>query len=238
MFDFNTNKILITGTKSGLGKYLSSFIKGTTNIETQNELNLHKSSSFKIIIHCAGSNSHRFKDFLKLIKNNIILTYKLLRFRSDLFVFFSTVDIFSDKFNFFSLTKYISERIIIFFHSNFLIYRCSAMLGIDMRNNHVNKILSFKTEKLNLSFESEFRYITHQSIFEQILEDINSNKKGIFTLTSKNPKNLKFFCDHYANNKIGFGEYVYKTKISDKYPIIFLDDSEKNFKSYVNLLNE
>ena len=118
MFDFNTNKILITGTKSGLGKYLSSFIKGTTNIETQNELNLHKSSSFKIIIHCAGSNSHRFKDFLKLIKNNIILTYKLLRFRSDLFVFFSTVDIFSDKFNFFSLTKYISERIIIFFHSN------------------------------------------------------------------------------------------------------------------------
>tara|TARA_B100000073_G_scaffold113496_2_gene91760 strand:+ start:6571 stop:7287 length:717 start_codon:yes stop_codon:yes gene_type:complete len=238
MFDFNTNKILITGTKSGLGKYLSTFIKGSTKIETQNELNLHKPGSFKIIIHCAGSNSHRFKDFIKLIKNNIILTYKLLRFRSDLFVFFSTVDISSSKFNFYSITKYISERIIIFFHSNFLIYRCSAMLGIHMRNNHVNQILSLKNEKLNLSQESEFRYITHQAIFEQILEHINLNKKGIFTLTSKNPKSLKFFCDHYANNKIRFGEYLYKTKISDVYPIIFLGDSETNFKSYIDSSNE
>tara|TARA_B100000676_G_scaffold22256_1_gene19363 strand:+ start:955 stop:1671 length:717 start_codon:yes stop_codon:yes gene_type:complete len=238
MFDFNTNKILITGTKSGLGKYLSTFIKGSTKIETQNELNLHKPGSFKIIIHCAGSNSHRFKDFIKLIKNNIILTYKLLRFRSDLFVFFSTVDISSSKFNFYSITKYISERVIIFFHSNFLIYRCSAMLGIHMRNNHVNQILSLKNEKLNLSQESEFRYITHQAIFEQILEHINSNKKGIFTLTSKNPKSLKFFCDHYANNKIRFGEYLYKTKISDVYPIIFLGDSETNFKSYIDSSNE
>ena len=238
MFDFNTNKILITGTKSGLGKYLSTFIKGSTKIENQNELNLHKPGSFKIIIHCAGSNSHRFKDFIKLIKNNIILTYKLLRFRSDLFVFFSTVDISSSKFNFYSITKYISERIIIFFHSNFLIYRCSAMLGIHMRNNHVNQILSLKNEKLNLSQESEFRYITHQAIFEQILEHINLNKKGIFTLTSKNPKSLKFFCDHYANNKIRFGEYLYKTKISDVYPIIFLGDSETNFKSYIDSSNE
>ena len=234
MTNSNTNKILITGSKSGFGKQLSEWIDNAHCLKEEKDLNSKKNTDFDIVIHCAATSSRKFSDIFKLIKNNIFLTYKLLKLNSKTFVFFSSVDVNNKEFNLFSISKFICEILIKIFHKNYLIYRPSIMLGKYMRKNHVSKILSSENIQLSLAEDSTFRYVSHKKMYEQIMKDISECNKGVFNLTSSNPKELKYYVDKFSKSNVSYGNYKYDTILSSKYPTVYLGDSESNFVFYIN----
>ena len=88
---YSTNKILITGTTSGLGKYLYENIPNSISL---NRKDTFIDNNFDVIIHNAfspqGANKNDIKDYYKYINDNILLTKKLVDIKPKKFIYIST----------------------------------------------------------------------------------------------------------------------------------------------------
>ena len=97
---YSTNKILITGTTSGLGKYLYENIPNSISL---NRKDTFIDNNFDVIIHNAfspqGANKNDIKDYYKYINDNILLTKKLVDIKPKKFIFISTGDVYRDEFS-------------------------------------------------------------------------------------------------------------------------------------------
>lgn len=236
--------MLITGARSGLGKFLSENVRCTPFSRQSNFLNI-KGRHFEAVVHCAFNteNSPTYDRLDKYTYDNIILTHKLLTdITFDRFIFISSIDVYpsdlpdktenielniNDIGNIYGQTKLMSERMVSA-HPNHLILRCGGIIGPD---KFPRSILNIKNNKYTtLSKTSVLSYVHQQTILDIIKSPPSPAATGIFNVISKVPMYITELEELYGN--IDYGNYVYQasnvptTKLTTHYPHIQLSSSK------------
>lgn len=217
-------KILISGTSSGLGKYLHENLGGIS-------LNREKiqQNDAGIIIHCAFNSEQNPTDIDQYFRDNVFLTEELTNIPHKKFIFISSVDVYPKNSDIhiedeildinktdslYAKTKILSEEVVKKNCPNFLILRCSALLGKDSRKNSLIKIIQDENPTLTLSSDSSFNYILHKDVSDFIKLAIEKDLQGIYNLVSSNNITLKQVAN-LVNKKVSFGEYKYNVGYID-----------------------
>ena len=210
-------KVLITGTKSGLGKWLSKqfkncdeFIRGS-NISDFIKKEMAPDGSgytipkYDLIIHCAGCVQHSNWDNvgLDLFEDNVFLTRDLTKIPHTKFVFISSIDEAKDTP--YGVTKRLSEIIVKQLCDNYLILRPSALLGKEMKKNTFQKIVN--GEDIALTKNTVMNYI----LYEDILDAIKANHNGTKVLRSNDNITIGEVVDIFEK-KLRFGEIHYEVE--------------------------
>ena len=193
-------KTLVTGAKSGLGKYLSEQIKSDT-LNRSDELP-DIGEEYDLIIHCANNgNHHTWGDVeYDFYRDNIFLTRDIARIPHKKFIHISTYDIEEDTP--YAAAKRISETIVSTIARDYLIIRPSSLLGKDMKENTFTKILH--GEPVYLTEDSVMNYITHKDVLDVIEAEYPYD--GIVYLCSNENITLAEIAD-LVGKKIEFGDY-------------------------------
>lgn len=237
---------LITGSSSGLGKYFhdqlggSAFYRDDTNVEET-----------EILIHCAfnrarGINS---KNLYQYLFDNVFLTKKLAKISHKKFIYISSVDVYPKNnkkhsenevidinqiSGVYAITKVMSESLIQNLCPNFLILRCSALLGRDSRENSLIKIIKEENPTLTLSAKSVFNFILHKDVLEFVKIAIEKNLQGVYNLSSS--KNITLFqIAELLGKKVSFGTYIYNVgDIDNKKVSKLLPSFKKTSREVIN----
>lgn len=234
----NKNHLLITGTKSGLGRYLHEIFGGSvyTRKTQKREFNNFKKDSFDIIIHAAFNsakdvNSNNLHSY---IEDNIFLIKKILEIPHKKFILISTVDVYPKNSNrhneneaidinsvnrIYGITKLISESLVRKISPNFLILRCSTLLGKYSRKNSLISIFQEKKPLLNLSSKSSFNYILHSDVANFIKLAIDRDLQGIYNLASSENITLSKVALLFKK-RVCFGNYTYKVGNIDNKKVV------------------
>ena len=219
------NRFLITGTSSGLGKYLHENLDGTgwnrqTSVKEREEI---KKNGEEIIIHCAFNSEREPENLDQYFKDNVLLTDELTKVPHKKFIFISSVDVYPKNSKqhaedevinlheidgLYGATKFISEQLVRKNCSNFLILRCSALLGKDSRKNSLFKIIKNDKPTLTLSEKSIFNYVLHIDVLAFIKLSIRNDLTGIYNLTSSKNITLKEVAALFKK-KVKFGSFLY-----------------------------
>ena len=228
--------ILVSGIKSGLGKYLHENLGGAgfDKDDFNAKFPKLKLRSFDTIIHCAF-NPARLVDSSKLgeyIFDNLLLTEKLLSLKHKKFIYISSVDVYpkdssthrEDEIidlnrlkSIYSITKLSSEAIVSRLSKNHLILRMAALLGKYSRENNVIKMIkSSGAASLSLSPESSFSFVLYSDLLDFIRLANKSNLRGIYNIASKGRITVSSIA-RSLDYKPKFGKFLYKTpKVSTK----------------------
>ena len=196
-------KYVITGTSSGLGRYLYENIPNSVAIDRTNlESSIQQIESDDIIIHCAFNKTNDIQDYSGYLDDNIFLTKRLLDLGNTM-IYISSVDVYSQE-NVYALFKKFAESLVNHNESN-LILRCPALVGEHMSYNHLHKIRA--NEKITLSGQSTFNYILYSDVLDTIL---NTDKTGVYNLLSRTSVDLNTIKTLFKSDTI-FGSYFYQT---------------------------
>jgi nucleoside-diphosphate-sugar epimerase len=249
---------LVSGTKSGLGKYLQENLIDAVAYSRESGLGQANSvQSFEAIIHCAVNASRQvtYTDLNQYIESNLLLTQKLLNIPHKKFIFISSSDVYpradhawheDDNFQvdkadgIYALSKLFSEAMVKNQTSNYLILRPTAMLGAHARMNSLMKILANSNESLTLSDQSTFNYILHADVMAFINKAMKDDISGIYNLAANENIRLGdvaklFNCD------VNFGSYTYTVAdlANDKAKNVcseFTNSSLENIKKFKSSL--
>lgn len=153
--------ILLTGAKSGLGRYIADNLP----CKELNKGDPLPEGYFETIIHCGSDRENPILD--------IEFTKRLLGVPHKYFIYTSTVDVYKalrGEPNQYAHAKLECEKVIRNYSDNYCILRLSMMIGKDAKPNSVMKIL--KGEPVTLSPESMVSVIQHEDVcklIEQLL---------------------------------------------------------------------
>lgn len=248
-------KILVTGTKSGIGKYIHEQTGGT-EFTRQSDIEKLKKQSFETIIHCAFNYlPTRFvtnENLMQYYSDNVLLTQELLRIPHRYFVFFSTVDLYpldgqahseeevlyADRMrSIYGTTKLISESLIRNMTNKFLILRPTSLLGQHMRKNNFLRLVEDDYPILTLHPESLFNFVLYSDILGFIETALLRQETGIFNLASSD--NINFIkIANILEKKPIFGDYYHEAgnitnqKAAQLYPV-FHKSSEDILKEFI-----
>jgi len=221
-------RILVTGTGSGLGRYLTDTLE-VIEINRENPISkvaAELSSPVDVIIHCAanGARDVETADLFDYMQDNIFLTEQLSQIPHKVFILISTIAVYppddclhseetplwiGDIQYAYPITKLMSEAIIRANCQNHLILRPTAMLGMHSRPNSVIRILTEEICTLTLDSESAFNYILHEDVAEFILICLRNNITGTFNLASSDRMTLKEAMVRYGRD-VTFGSHHYQ----------------------------
>lgn len=250
-------KYLITGTSSGLGKYLHDNLGGfcLTRQTSKKDREEIKKDSIDVIIHCAFNSKQDLKNLDQYFKDNVSLTEELTKLPHKKFIFISTIDVYpknstkhtEDEIldpntteDLYAKTKLLSENLVKKNCPNFLILRCSALLGKDSRENSLIRIIKENYPTLTLSAKSIFNYILHKDVLEFIKLAIEEDLQGAYNLASSKNITLKKIADLFKK-KVSFGDYIYNvgnidnSKATSIFPP-FKKDSKEVITQFVKIL--
>jgi len=228
-------KYLVSGSSSGLGKYLLANLDDAKGFG-RNE-NLDFDTSYETtIVHCAFNKENTISDYYKYLEDNIFLTKNLLEdLKYKKFVYISSVDVYAEDQNMYSTFKRFSESIVDKF-PNTLILRCPTLIGNTMKPNHIHKIKD-QIENLSLSENSTFCYVNMSKIASFLFDNI-AEYSGVIDFVPKDFTRLSEVKEYFKSST-NLGNYTYKTHI-DKFinPVYKLQEkyswnSFDNFKEYV-----
>lgn len=214
------NNYLITGSSSGLGKYLREQLGGTAYQRTGTNV-----SETDTIIHCAVNRARDVtsQNLYQYLSDNVFLTKKVTQIPHKKCIYISSVDVYPKTSkqhnekeeihldtisNFYAATKLMSEAIIQKLCPKYLILRCSALLGKDAKANSLTKIINEEQPRLTLSADSVFNYVLHNDVLEFINLANKNNLQGIYNLTTAENITLAEIAK-LLDKKVTFGEYTY-----------------------------
>jgi nucleoside-diphosphate-sugar epimerase len=224
-------KVLVSGSSSGLGMYLKkifnaeSFNRGDVPSFVVNTL------YYDMVIHCSsdpnmGKNSVSSD---KYVEDSLLITKYLLQLNCDYFVFISSVDVYPSESNCiedeeikysdlkgrYSKSKFKSEEMVRRSTKRTLILRPVAMLGTDIRQNSLLKMLNNREGEIFLSRKSVFNYVLHKDIGLFLQYCFIKKVQGVFNIASIENITLGEVQEKFNLKNINFGDYFYKTgKIS------------------------
>ena len=230
-------RVLITGTNSGLGKWLTTqfsecdkFVRGNNVSDFPSEKNWapdgsgYASEPYDLIIHCAAS--VQYSDWSNvqsdLFEDNVFLTRDLISIPHKKFIHISTIDVAKDSP--YGVTKRLSEIIVKDLCDDYLILRPSGLLGKEMRKNTFQKIIS--GEDIALTKNTVMNYI----LYEDVLDAINDSQSGTKVLRSNDNITIEEVVDIFGK-KINFGDMHYEVEYLDT-DINTNKTSEDNVKIY------
>lgn len=238
-------KVLTTGTLSGLGKYIFEHTDGTAwnrDISDTDKKKL-KSEGVDIIIHCAFNSSKTVdsNNLYEYISDNVFLTEELLNIPHKKFIFISSVNVYPkdkknhkeeeiidiDKINgIYGMTKLMSEALVKKYSPNYLILRCTSLLGKTSRKNSLIKILKDKNPSLTLKAASVFNYVLHSDIYDFISLALKKDVQGIYNAASSKNITLSEIAA-MLGKKVNFGEYIYNIGNIDNSKVTSLSSAFK-----------
>lgn len=222
-----SKKILVTGTSSGLGKYLSYNLKSfCLNRKKITKKILNK--KWDLIIHCAyDSKSYDIKNFEKYFEDNVLLSNIIGNLNAKKKIFISTAQVYEknllknrsensyiekSKLSTYPKSKIICEDF--FKKKEDIILRVGSMVGSSMRENTISKILKKKISYINLNQESKFSFVSYNEVLEIIKILIKNKKYGIFNLLRNDLVSLKKI-SKCLNKKVNFGKYNFQCTRAD-----------------------
>lgn len=220
-------KVLLTGHKSGLGKFLKSKLKNY-KILIYNDQICKKNYYFDFIIHCAAKRPKYGKKISNVdyINSNIDLTRKLLKFKFKKLIFISTIDVYpkSTKVKkenitidlnkletIYQITKISSEKILSYFYKDkSVILRLPSIVGKEMKKNIFYEIIYSRKKNLKTHFskKSKFNIVMYDEILNFLNQILNKNISGIFNLASKKNVSIENLAKKYKK-KVTYGKTNY-----------------------------
>lgn len=246
------NNYLITGASSGLGKYLLDNLGGSA---FQREYKEEESAD--VIIHCAFNMARDVdsKNLYHYLSDNLFLTKRLAKMPHKKFIYISSVDTYpknnkkhsedeaidlNQVSGMYAITKLMSESIVQNFSSNYLILRCSALLGKDSRENSLTRIIKENNPTLTLSAKSIFNYVLHKDVLEFVKIAKEKDLEGIYNLASTKNINLSQIAELFGK-KVNFGDYIYNVGDINNEKVckvlsFFKKTSEEAIKEFIKLL--
>lgn len=198
-----TKNILITGARSGPGKYFFSRFGGVavTRATTEKEWRAIMKQSFDAIIHCAAATPRdtAFEQLPACLEDNVLLTRRVLQCSRRYFVYISSAWVYStapvrhdenEKLlperarNFYTLTKMISESLIAQSAGDRLILRPCSLIGKEARRNNIMRLILEAKPDLSLKADSRYNLVCYQDIGDFIEFALANNKTGIFNVAA------------------------------------------------------
>jgi len=218
-------KYIVTGTRTGLGRYLHETLPNSLGINRENlNLIISRINPEDIIIHCAFNKTNKIEDYNAYLDDNIFLTKRLSELGNRI-VYISSVDVYFQD-NIYSLFKKFGEALISKC-ANSLILRCPALVGKYMTPNHLFKLKS--NQPISLSGDSVFNYILYSDILDTIRG--TGDKNGTYDLVSKENVNINTIKDVFQSDS-NLGTYLYTTPNQFTNPIEIQRTSVETIKSY------
>ena len=207
------NKMLITGTSSGFGKYFSLVCDHAITLTRENRhsiISALKKDPPSVIVHCAFNSKSKIDNHYQYFDDNLLLTKELCEIPHVKFIYLSSVDVYREENSMYKYSKILAESIVKEKAKDFLILRCSAIVGPTMRYNTFLKILKEESPTLTLNKESTFNYVSQEDLSDFILESISNNMCGTYDFTSQENISLLELSKHFHSKPL-FGEFMYKT---------------------------
>ena len=220
-------KILVTGNKSGLGRYFfESFHAVGLDKDTSNEeKEKMQEEGVDVIIHCAfnSSNDVTSDELSQYRRDNILLTEDLAEIPHQKFIFISSVDVYEkdekkhieDEIisvnrveRLYGFTKLIAESIVKEYGNSWLIMRCSAFLGKGSRKNSLKKIIEDEQPVVTLTPDSEFNYVLYKDVLEFVKTAMEKDLQGIYNIASSENIRLSKVAEMF-HKSVTFGGYKY-----------------------------
>ncbi len=229
--------MLISGTSSGLGKYLLEETKGTA---FKREGCLEDFSS-DVIVHCAWEQEVTSPE--EYVANAISLAKELVKIPHNQFIFISSIDVYPkntklwteyDKIDFrdvcgiYAVAKLIVEDIILKTATNPLIIRPSLLLGPYTTGTIKTVATSLKPE-IRTSTWSDYNFVLYSDLLE-FIKYSHEKLSGIFNFTSR--KNVKLH--ELINFSQPDDKFIYKAgNISNMKSALFVPNLNKtSFEIY------
>ena len=203
-------KVLITGARSGLGRYLSENFSDCFKLNRDSKF---PDDEFDLIIHCAFNSTHyEYNDDIDYgyLDDNLFLTDRLTRIPHKKFIYISSIDVYNCV-NPYSFCKKLAETIVKEQCTNWNVLRCSAFLGDYTRYNTFMKIYKEETPSVFLTADSKFNYILYSDVYDFINEDCDT---GVYNFVSSDNILLKDI-SKFFNKDVSYGEYFYQIKQVD-----------------------
>ena len=191
-------KILITGTTSGLGKYLAENIE----CDTFNRDCPIPDKFYDVIINCAYD--HKSENELE---DNINLIERILTIPCGYLLHMSSIDVYRPESSLYAYTKLEIERLIRSSFDNYCILRLGKLVGSYMRRDNLVKM--FTGEQMSLSPESSFCLMSYENLLEYIDTNfIESVASGLTMNFGSKRVTLKEIANTFGLDP-KWGEYTY-----------------------------
>jgi nucleoside-diphosphate-sugar epimerase len=196
--NLRNGRTLVSGTSSGLGRYLLEELDGTPFRRDQpGELDTHRRRGYACVIHCAtdARNSLRDTDLTGYCRSHVDLTRDLISIPCERFVYASSVAVYPDPSrenresdtivltetaSVYGLFKLIAERIVLERHRAPIALRCSSIVGRTSRPNNVIRALCSPRATLALTADSRYNLVSSRQILEFIGRSMEQGILGIF----------------------------------------------------------
>ncbi|MBM3233336.1 NAD-dependent epimerase/dehydratase family protein [Candidatus Pacearchaeota archaeon] len=242
-------KIIVTGSKSGLGRYLAEKLNviGISRETSDAEWQQLRERGVATIIHCAFNSKKpsSSEEVAAYVQDNLLLTQHLLEIPHEKFIFISTIDVYPTDGKIhdeaenisadalaciYPLTKFLSEALVRKLSPQALILRCSALLGPYSRKNSLLKIIEDTFPTLTLSPDAEFNYVLHSDLLKIVTQALSQNIVGVYNVVATRNIALKEVAELLGKN-VTFGQYRYATgniahaKLLNMFP--FMNKSSK-----------
>lgn len=218
----------MTGTGSGLGRYLHESIPGSVALRRQDNLQaISKGKVFDAIFHCAFRRCQDVhnSDLAQVMEDNCFLTEQLLQVPHKKFIYLSSNTVYPiDKnFNctedasipiekistFPAVLKMINEELIRSRSQDYLILRATSLLGHSMKTNTLTRILFENYPKVSLTADSRLYCILYEDVKFVLMQALKKNITGVFNLAASKSVELSEVASLFGK-KVIFGNYHYE----------------------------
>ncbi len=206
-------KILISGTSSGLGKFLYKNIKSKKFVRNKKKIDIYR-KNWDVIIHCGFYVGDKKK---KLMENTYWSRF-LTKLNAKKYIFISSSIVLNKNKNPYALSKIESEKVFKK-KKNVIILRLASIIGKPMRKNTIYKILFFKNPNVGLNAESKYTFVSYDEILFFINLCITKNITGTFNFFRKDLISLKKI-SKFFNKKTNFGNIYFKCVIGNNKKVL------------------
>lgn len=198
-----TGKFLISGTRSGLGKYLLNRFggRGITRATSPRAWAEIRRQSFDVIVHCAASAPYNVSigQLAGVIEDNVLLTARLLKCKCRYFVYISSVAVYSNgpirhredeklvpekARSVYALTKMISEALVRKSGLAGLILRPCSLIGRESRTNNIMRLIREPRPRLTLAPDSRYNLVCYKDVADLIERAFKRGLTGIINLAA------------------------------------------------------
>tara|TARA_R100000664_G_C2713609_1_gene109523 strand:+ start:28 stop:735 length:708 start_codon:yes stop_codon:yes gene_type:complete len=199
-------QILITGSNSGLGRYLCDHFPDAEKLNRDNGNSILSSNNkYDYIIHCAVDKGNSQSCMVQ----NVDLTTRLCSLAKTKLIFMSSIDVYRKENSFYIDAKKRCEDIVQTANKNNLSIRLCAMLGKYIQKNSIQRILLGETDSVTLDLDSSFYYCNHSHVLEFIKIAMHENISGIIDFVPASKTHLyDFYTEPVKSNE---GRYKYES---------------------------
>ncbi len=222
---------LVTGTGSGLGRYLAQALSGVPFDHKQrySELKYHGRFRYDLVIHCGfDTRSALYADELyEYYQSNFRLIDKLLQIRHKLFVFISSVAVYPstgekntederihlvDQAPLYGYAKLVAESIALQRASASLILRPVSIVGPTARSNNIMKVLMGENTALSVRADSRYNLVSQKQIAQWVLFAYQNKISGVYNVGASDTATIEEIA-RIVGCRPSFGKHLYEVPL-------------------------